>query len=62
MRVVADLELCDGNALCEKAAPQVFQVGPDDHVVVLLDAPPDSMADRVRAAVRLCPKGALSVE
>ena len=62
MRIVVDLDLCEGNALCVKAAPEVFRVGEDDYVELLTAEPPDELHVQVREAIRRCPRGALSLE
>jgi ferredoxin len=61
MRIVVDLELCEGNAECMKAAPEVFVVGDDDRVRLLMERPPESLRVRVETAVRRCPRQALSL-
>lgn len=61
MRVVIDTALCEGNAECMKAAPEVFVVGDDDQVRLLMDEIPESLRERVRTAVRRCPRAALSL-
>jgi ferredoxin len=62
MRVVVDFELCESNALCMAAAPEVFEVREDDFLYVLDENPPEELRDKVMAAVRSCPKNAISVE
>ncbi len=63
MRVVADVDLCQGHQNCQAEAPTVFGFDADADTVVLLDEHPDeSLRDAVRAAVKYCPAMALSVE
>jgi len=62
MRIVVDLDLCEGNALCMKAAPEVFRVTEDDYVELITEEPPAELATQVKEAVRRCPRGALSLE
>ena len=62
MRVVVDPDLCETNSICMGLAPDVFEVGSDDSVTVLLEHPPESLRQDVLNAVRLCPRGAISVE
>lgn len=61
MRVLADLDLCQGHAVCQDEAPEAFHV-PKRGKVEILDAvtDPRSQAD-VRRAVRYCPTQALSI-
>jgi ferredoxin len=63
MRVVADVDLCQGHQLCQGEAPTVFGFDEAADTVVLLDAHPDeSLRDSVRTAVKYCPAMALSLE
>jgi ferredoxin len=62
MRVVVDYKLCESNALCMEAAPDVFEVRDDDLLYVLNEQPPAEQREAVEAAVRACPKQALSLE
>ncbi|MBO3749589.1 ferredoxin [Streptosporangiaceae bacterium NEAU-GS5] len=62
MRVQADLDLCQGHAMCEIEAPQVFEVPKKGKVRVLLNEPDESMRAEVDAAVRYCPTQALKLE
>ncbi|GED99800.1 cytochrome P450 [Gordonia spumicola] len=60
MRVVVDLDLCQGHGMCELEAPDVFEAGRDS--VDLLDENPDeSRRADVEAAVRYCPTQALKI-
>ena len=60
-RVVLDEDLCQGHAMCELEAPDVFSV-PKRGVVEILDSePPDDMRDVVELAVEMCPTQALSI-
>jgi ferredoxin len=62
MRVVVDFDLCESNALCMAAAPEVFEVREDDFLYVLDENPPEELREKLMAAVRSCPKNAISVE
>ena len=62
MKVAADHDLCQGHAECTVEAPEVFKLGDNDQVQILAPSPPDSLADKVRAAVRYCPTHALRIE
>jgi ferredoxin len=61
MRIVVDRDLCEGNAVCMKMAPEVFAVGEDDQVRVLVDQPGEALRAKVEAAVRRCPRQALTL-
>jgi ferredoxin len=62
MRVVVDYDLCESNALCMAAAPEVFEVRDDDFLYVLQDEPPEALRAKVEEAVRRCPKQAITIE
>jgi ferredoxin len=61
MRVVVDFDLCESNALCMAAAPEVFEVRDDDFLYVLMEEPPEDLRDKVEAAARACPKVAITI-
>jgi ferredoxin len=62
MRVVVDFDLCESNALCMGLAPEVFELRDDDLLYVLDENPPEELRAKVEAAVRTCPKNAISIE
>jgi ferredoxin len=62
VRIRVDYDKCESNALCEDAAPEVFQLGDDDNLYVLQEEPDESLRAKVEEAVRRCPKQALSIE
>lgn len=62
LRVEADLDLCQGHAMCELEAPDVFEVPPKGKVRILAPEPPDDQRDAVDAAVRYCPTQALKLK
>ena len=62
MRVVVDYDLCESNALCMAAAPEVFEVRDDDFMYVLQENPPEKLRPKVEEAVQRCPKQALKIE
>jgi ferredoxin len=62
MRVVVDYDLCESNALCMAAAPEVFEVRDDDFLYVLQDEPPEDLRGKVEEAARRCPKQAITIE
>ncbi len=62
MRVVVDFDLCESNALCMAAAPEVFEVRDDDFLYVLQENPPEELRAKVEEAARRCPKQAITIE
>ncbi len=61
MRVSVDFDLCESNALCMGAAPEVFEVRDDNFLYVLNETPGPELIGQVEEAVRLCPKQAISL-
>lgn len=62
MKVVVDYDLCESNALCMAAAPEVFEVRDDDNLYVLMEEPPEKLRTQVMEAVQRCPKQAIKLE
>lgn len=61
MRVVVDWDLCESNGLCVAAAPEVFELQPDDTLLIVRESPEEPLRDKVLDAVRACPKQAISL-
>lgn len=61
MKIHIDYDLCEGNAVCMKVAPEVFDVGDDDRAVLLNENPGEDLRAQVEAAVRRCPRQALAL-
>ncbi|MEZ5383604.1 MAG: cytochrome P450 [Microthrixaceae bacterium] len=60
--VVVDQVLCQGHAVCQSEAPQVFSVDTTANQVHIADRhPPDALRPQVEAAVRYCPTHALTI-
>jgi ferredoxin len=59
VRIEADLDLCQGHAMCELEAPDVFDVPHRGKVHILDTEPPEDRRREVTAAVRYCPTQAL---
>jgi len=62
MKVNVDFDLCESNALCMAAAPEVFEVRDDDFLYILDETPPEALRSKVEEAVRACPKAAITLE
>ncbi len=62
MRIIVNYDLCESNALCVQEAPEVFEVRDDDLLYVLKGEPSEELREKVEAAVRVCPKQAITVE
>ena len=61
MKIVADLDLCQGHAACEMEAPDVFVVPKHGQVEVAAESPPEALRSEVQDAVRFCPTQALRI-
>lgn len=62
MRIKVDFELCESNAVCMLAAPEVFEVLDDDTLVVHDENPSEELRDKVFLAAQRCPKRAIDIE
>ena len=61
MRVEVDEDLCQGHAMCEVEAPEVFSVPKAGIVQVIAPVTPDNV-EAVRSAVKHCPSRALTLK
>lgn len=61
MRITVDWDLCESNAACAAIAPQVFEVGDDDMLTVLVETPDPADRPLIEQAVSSCPKQALRI-
>ena len=62
MKIVVDYDRCEGNAVCMKVCPEVFEVRDDDRAHLLMERPSEDLRAMVVAAVRRCPRLALSLQ
>lgn len=62
MKLLVDYDLCEANARCMEAAPEVFKVDDSDNLHVLMEEPPEQLRRKVEEAIRLCPRQALSLQ
>lgn len=60
-RIELDEDLCQGHAMCELEAPDVFKVPKRGTVEILDPEPPDELRDAVELAIEMCPTRALSI-
>jgi ferredoxin len=61
MKISVDYDLCEANAVCMKLAPEVFKVDDQDNLHILQENPPEALRAKMKEAVRLCPRQALSI-
>jgi ferredoxin len=62
MKVSVNFDLCESNALCCAAAPEVFEVRDDGFLYILNEDPPESMRAQMDDAVKSCPRRAISID
>jgi ferredoxin len=61
-RIEADLDLCQGHAMCELESPGYFRVPKRGQVEILDEEPPDEAREEIEQAVSACPTQALSIK
>jgi ferredoxin len=62
MKVTVDKDKCCGAGTCVLVAPEVFDQGEDDGIVILLDAEPsEHLHATVREAASVCPAAAIQL-
>ncbi|WP_328616641.1 ferredoxin [Amycolatopsis sp. NBC_00355] len=62
MKVAVDTEKCCGAGTCVMLAPDVFDQGEDDGIVILLDEhPAEELHATVREAANVCPATAITI-
>lgn len=62
MKVIVNLDLCQGHARCEDLCPEVFATDAVEGKCVIEEpAFAPELEEKVRLAVRNCPEGALRI-
>lgn len=59
-KILVDYDLCEANGICQKAAPEVFQVDDEDELHLLMEEVDDALAQKVELAIERCPRQALA--
>ncbi|MEV4581390.1 ferredoxin [Nonomuraea jabiensis] len=63
MNVTVDTDKCCGAGQCVLLAPEVFDQGEDDGIVILLDpSPAEPLHAAVREAASVCPASAITLD
>lgn len=62
MKIVVDRSRCSSIGLCEAAVPDVFEIGPDGALRILMDDIPEDRRTDLEQACENCPTQALSIE
>ena len=61
MRIVVDRDLCESNAACVRAAPDLFVIDESDVMQLRVERPSPEQLEAARTAVKRCPRRALSL-
>ena len=61
MKVLAELDKCEGYANCVMAAPEVFSIDDENLVLIIDEEPAEEERPTVEEAVRSCPVSALTI-
>ncbi len=61
MRIVVDRSRCSSIGLCEAKAPDIFEIGPDGTLTILLDEIGEDRRVDLEQACENCPTQALSI-
>ncbi len=61
MKIAVDRDLCQGHAVCQSEAPEIFAVEDKGQVQLLDENPPDALRAQVEMAVKYCPTFALKI-
>ena len=61
LKIFVDRDLCEANGECMRAAPEVFLVDDNDKLIVKMDEPPADQIEKVKTAVKRCPRAALAL-
>jgi len=61
MKVIIDLDRCEGHARCVEVAPEVFTLNDDGQSELRVDNPGEDLRPQIERAVRLCPGQAISI-
>lgn len=62
MRIVVDRTKCSSIGLCEATAPDIFEIGADGALNILMDDVPADRRIDLEQACENCPTQALSIE
>jgi ferredoxin len=61
-KVIVDWDLCQDHGQCAFAAPEVFQIGDDGRMVVLVEEPDEPLRSKVEDAMDVCPVQAIRIQ
>ena len=61
MKVKIDYDLCESNAICVDACPEIFSIDENDKLIVSTGKPDEALRDKLQRAVANCPRQALTL-
>ena len=61
MQIIVDFDMCAATGGCVNQAPEVFEIRDDGFLYVLQENPNESLREKVKLAVDLCPTGAITI-
>ena len=61
LKATIDWDLCEGNGVCARVAPEVFSVDENGNSDVLLEEVPENLRLKAMLAMRQCPTKAIAV-
>jgi ferredoxin len=61
VRVSVDKALCEANAVCVGMAPDVFDLGAEDELLILVEDIPQQRRQELLEVVGSCPRAALTL-
>ena len=62
MKIVVDRSRCSSIGLCEATAPDIFEIGADGALRILMSEVPEDRRTDLEQACENCPTQALSIE
>ncbi len=62
MRVICNVELCQGHGRCEAMAPEVYPLDANGYLVVPVIEVPPGLEEQARIGAESCPEGILTIE
>ena len=62
MKIIVDRNKCSSIGLCEATASDIFEIGPDGALHILIDEVPEDRRTALEQACENCPTQALSIQ
>ena len=62
MRIICDVELCQGHGRCEAMAPEVYTLDENGYLKTAVIEVPPGLEDKARLGAECCPEEILHIE